>query len=291
MEQRGSILLLGDENFQTGEWLETAKSVSAEVAGASLPDSIQPGSSIDVVITNLSFNVPLDKAFQSLKSGKGERILVVALPAGSPYSPQELAEKGAHYIFQDQEIPKHASSILYEALRRVKPRPPISEGVLESRFEFKAQDYRDDFRKLALLDSLEALSMIDRKTKLRLLLAYQEALANAVEHGCLGLDSSLKDDFDESGKDSFSICRHKRMKDPSWNQRKVFVEARWSNGLLEIIIEDEGVGFLKEERSNSENLSLHGRGIGLIYSLMDDVEYGKHGRKLVMRKRLSNHGA
>lgn len=291
MEQRGSILLLGDQQFQTGKWLETAKSVSDAVAGALLPDNIEASASIDVVITNLSFDVPLEEAFHALKNGKGERVLVVALPADSPYSPQELADKGAHYIFQDQVLPSRAASVLHEALRRVRPRPPVLDGVLESKFEFKAQDYRDDYRKLALLDSLEALCMIDRKNKLRLLLAYQEALTNAVEHGCLELDSILKEDFDETGKDSFSIRRHERLRDPNWNQRKVYVEARWANAVLEISIEDEGKGFLKEEKTNSEALPLHGRGIGLLYSLMDEVEYDKHGRKLVMRKRLTNHGA
>lgn len=291
MEQRGSILLLGDQQFQTGKWLETAKSVSDAVAGESKPEAIHPETSIDVVITNLSFTAPLEEAFQALKDGKGERVLVVAIPADCPYSPQELADKGAHYIFQDQEIPARAASVLHEALRRVRPRPSVLEGILECKFAFKAQDYRDDFRKLALLDSLEALCMIDRKSKLRLLLAYQEALTNAVEHGCLELDSRLKEEYDETGKDSFSISRHLRLRDPKWNQKKVFVEARWSNGSLEILIEDEGSGFLKDEKINSEATQLHGRGIGLLYSLMDEVEYSKHGRKLLMRKRLNNHGS
>ena len=291
MEQRGSILLLGDRDFQTGPWLKTAQAVSTEVAGAEIPNSIESSASVDVVITNLSFSVPLDEAFKALKEGNGERVLVVALPQNSPYTPQELAEHGAHFIFSDSEFPARAASVLHEALRRVRPRKGTLDGVLETKFQFRAQDYREEFRKLAILDSIEALCLIDRKDRLRLLLAYQEALTNALEHGCLELDSRLKDVFDNEGQDSFSLSRKNKLRDPNFNQRRVFVEAKWENEEIQICIEDEGKGFLQTEQTEANSLKLYGRGIGLLNSLMDTVVYSKHGKKLVMGKSFKKHGS
>jgi serine/threonine-protein kinase RsbW len=91
--------------------------------------------------------------------------------------------------------------------------------------------------------------------------AVNEALANAVEHGC-GHDSS--------------------------QQVEVLVECDPEHGML-IVVRDPGSGFdpakvpspVVGERLYAD----HGRGIYLINQLMDEVRYERGGTEIWMRKR------
>lgn len=92
-------------------------------------------------------------------------------------------------------------------------------------------------------------------------LAIQEALANAVIHGCR----------EDPGK---SV--------------KVTVACEEEHGML-IVVRDPGVGFDPKSVPNplvGENIYAdHGRGIYLISQLMDEVRYERGGTEIWMRKR------
>jgi serine/threonine-protein kinase RsbW len=95
--------------------------------------------------------------------------------------------------------------------------------------------------------------------ELQIELAIQEALANAVVHGC--------------------------QKDPS-RKVQVCVACDESRGML-IVIKDPGSGFEPEKIPSplmGQNLySDHGRGIFLINQLMDEVRFEKGGTEIWMR--------
>lgn len=92
-------------------------------------------------------------------------------------------------------------------------------------------------------------------------LALQEALANAVVHGCQG--------------------------DPS-RHVQVTVGCDQSRGML-ILIRDPGPGFDPSQIPSpivGQNIfASHGRGVYLINQLMDEVRYDKGGTEILMRKR------
>ena len=92
-------------------------------------------------------------------------------------------------------------------------------------------------------------------------LALQEALANAVVHGCKG---------DTNKRVQFCVTCD---------------EAR---GML-IIVRDPGTGFdpasLPSPVQGQQIYSTHGRGIYLINRLMDEVRFEKGGTEIHMRKR------
>ncbi|HZS51541.1 MAG TPA: ATP-binding protein [Bryobacterales bacterium] len=94
-------------------------------------------------------------------------------------------------------------------------------------------------------------------------LALAEAVANAVIHG--------------------------NRSDPG---KKITICGGCENGrTLVLVITDEGEGFDPSglpDPTVSENIfATHGRGVFLIKQLMDQAEYRKGGRQLVLRKRLS----
>jgi serine/threonine-protein kinase RsbW len=99
----------------------------------------------------------------------------------------------------------------------------------------------------------------DKDTTFAIHVALEEALINAIKHG---------NKLDKS--------------------KKVHIQARIDPKKAEITIEDEGPGFVREEVPDptaEENLcKCSGRGILLIESYMNDVEYSKQGRRLKMVK-------
>lgn len=108
-------------------------------------------------------------------------------------------------------------------------------------------------------DQLIQLNVPEDK-RLEIVLAVQEALANAVVHGC---------------------------KNDSSKEVRVRLE-RHSSGRILITVTDPGQGFLPERLSNpkhTENLYAgHGRGVYLIRELMDEVSFENNGSQIRMWK-------
>jgi serine/threonine-protein kinase RsbW len=100
------------------------------------------------------------------------------------------------------------------------------------------------------------------ETRFEIELAVQEALANAVVHGCKNDPSKLV---------------HCRLE-------------RHPNGRILIVVSDPGEGFLPEEVLDPkapENIHRsHGRGVYMICQLMDDVHFHSNGSELHMWKYL-----
>jgi serine/threonine-protein kinase RsbW len=113
----------------------------------------------------------------------------------------------------------------------------------------------------AILEELERQGF-STESRYSVNLALCEAVINAIKHGNRG--------------------------DP---EKKVHVSAKVSAKQVEIVVEDEGMGFDRatvEDPRRDENLhKTHGRGILLIESSMDRVEWTRGGRRLKM-VRLNN---
>ncbi len=105
---------------------------------------------------------------------------------------------------------------------------------------------------------------ISEDEEIDLLVALQEALANAVVHGC-------RDD------------RNKKI------ECTVNVDASEIN----IVIRDPGPGFntsIGDSAEDGTNLTQHGRGIMLMRSLMDEITYRQGGSELHMKKLRGTRG-
>jgi serine/threonine-protein kinase RsbW len=100
----------------------------------------------------------------------------------------------------------------------------------------------------------------DEGDQIDILVAMQEALANAVLHGC-------KDD-------------------PA---RKIRCTVSAGESDIVISVRDPGPGFdlaLADPENYQVTTLTHGRGICLMRSLMSEVNFARHGSEIVLRKRL-----
>jgi serine/threonine-protein kinase RsbW len=111
----------------------------------------------------------------------------------------------------------------------------------------------------AICETLVSLEVSEQK-RLEVGLALQEALSNAVVHGC--------------GNDPTKQVRCRVKSDPQ--------------GRIVIIVTDPGPGFspdLLPDPRRDENLHAdHGRGVYLIRQLMDEVHFGPRGSEITMWK-------
>ena len=108
---------------------------------------------------------------------------------------------------------------------------------------------------------------------------FSELFSNALDHGILNLDSALKRTADGFAK--YYMEREARLGNLHEGSIKihVFHQPRDEGGLLTIRIEDSGGGFDYEKNTLSleENIGNAGRGIQLLNSICENIEYLGNG--------------
>jgi nitrogen fixation/metabolism regulation signal transduction histidine kinase len=112
---------------------------------------------------------------------------------------------------------------------------------------------------------------------------------NALEHGNLEMDSSLKGDI-FSSKDSYTTLLLERRMDPEFASRPIEVVMDATPERYEVVITDGGKGFdaRKVSRVNDETLARQcGRGLAMIHMVMDEVHHNAKGNqiRMVLKKK------
>jgi DNA-binding response OmpR family regulator len=121
-------------------------------------------------------------------------------------------------------------------------------------------------------------------------MALHEALVNALEHGNLELESTLKGDL-FALEDPYSKLREERMADPIFAGRLIEIRLAMDTERFELEISDEGRGFDTSQVSalpmGSDMGSHCGRGLPLIFLVMDEVHFNDKGNqiRLVLRRK------
>jgi CheY-like chemotaxis protein len=122
-------------------------------------------------------------------------------------------------------------------------------------------------------------------------MAFHEALVNALEHGCLELDSSLKGDL-FAEQDPFAAMVQERLADPCYAGRSIDVELHITPQRFEAVITDGGPGFNTATVGRFTDASLGrqcGRGLAMIQLVMDEVSHNDKGNqiRLVLNRKES----
>jgi CheY-like chemotaxis protein len=136
-----------------------------------------------------------------------------------------------------------------------------------------------------LQDNITRMGLCDEIGRIRVSIALQEALLNAMQHGNLEVASEVKEK-DEKG---FQALLERRRREKPYLARRVYVTARESPAEAVYVIRDEGPGFdpskLPDPTDPSNLDRVSGRGLLLIRTFMDKVNHNKAGNEITMVKR------
>jgi CheY-like chemotaxis protein len=136
-----------------------------------------------------------------------------------------------------------------------------------------------------LQENITRMRLCDEIGRIRVSIALQEALLNAIHHGNLEVASDMKEK-DEKGY--HALVEHRRREKP-FRTRRIYVTARETPGEAVYIVRDEGPGFdpskLPDPTDPSNLDRVSGRGLLLIRTFMDKVYHNETGNQITMVKR------
>lgn len=176
---------------------------------------------------------------------------------------------------------------LLDAARIDRDQQRLLECVEQQELHFKL---RNDPAIVPLLtghlrQSIAQMQLCDATATIRVGVALQEALLNAIHHGNLELKSELR----EQPSSVYYKLGEQRRFQPPYDGRHVYVSARLTRSEAIYTIRDEGPGFdpaTLPDPTKPENIEkCSGRGLLLIRTFMDQVSHNAAGNELTMIKR------
>jgi CheY-like chemotaxis protein/anti-sigma regulatory factor (Ser/Thr protein kinase) len=134
--------------------------------------------------------------------------------------------------------------------------------------------------------TIRAIGVCDHTCGIRVSVALEEAINNAMFHGNLEITSAER----TGDREAYRVLLADRLRTPPYCERTVGVQAKVSPEEAVFIIRDQGPGFDPNnlpDPTDPENLEkASGRGLLLMRTFMDSVEFNRAGNEVIMIKRL-----
>jgi len=211
-----------------------------------------------------------------------EEVAVAALKAGAAsYVPKKNLSRDL------EETVRNVLSIAHSE----RAEQQVLESLTSVRMVFELGNEISALRPLILLmqSHIRQLGICDEADIVRISTALQEGLINAIEHGNLELDSTLRELKDNTYQ---KLGDERRQQEP-YRSRKVHVTAEFNREGCRWTIRDEGQGFdpasLPDPRDPANLQRASGRGLLLIRTFMDEVAFNDNASEITMfRKRSSS---
>ncbi len=135
-------------------------------------------------------------------------------------------------------------------------------------------------------EELDGLGLLDHMGRIRLSIALQEALTNALFHGNLEVSSELRQEDEQR---FFQEAEARRVQEP-YASRRIHVVICIDHRAATFVVDDEGPGFdtarFDRPVEDEDMVKIGGRGLLLIRTFMDEVAFNPAGNSITMRKRL-----
>ena len=200
------------------------------------------------------------------------------------------AERFDGLTLSDQNISDGGDGVgVKPLLDNSRHRPPTKgnerrTNTRELRF-WIANDFGQARRVVSILEDVwNELGCFTKSDSFRVILALEEALANAIVHGNLEIGSNMRDQDDGTYEELMAT----RLKQPPFQSRRVRVAATFTTHQTVFEICDEGKGFdvsaLPDPTAEDRLSRSHGRGLLLIQSLVDEVRYNECGNQITLVK-------
>jgi CheY-like chemotaxis protein len=229
--------------------------------------------------------------------------LVAAVRARSPHVPvilmtsrgsEEIAaralDEGAASYVPKRLLPRRLAETVDRLLlvsRRRRERSPLLDRMTEVSCSFVLTNDAKlaDLLVSHLQEQAVQMGLCDETECMRIGVALQEALTNAMHHGNLQVGS----EFRESRHSEYHALIAKRCLESPYRDRCVYVTARLTRDEAAFVIRDEGEGFdpskLPDPREVTNLDKASGRGVLLMRSFMDEVRFEDRGRSVTLVKR------
>lgn len=128
----------------------------------------------------------------------------------------------------------------------------------------------------------------DAAEQIRVAVALEEALLNAIIHGNLEVGSELRERSDDAYRQAVESRRHSR----EYGRRRVYLRCEVDSTQARFIVRDEGPGFdvrtLPDPRDPENLTRASGRGVLLMRAFMDEVVYNGLGNEVTLVKHRSS---
>jgi len=245
----------------------------------------------DIVITDLQ--MPEMNGLELVTAVKANfpdiPVLLMTAQGSEEIAAQALQQGAASYVpkrrLADDLVPT-VERVLATA-RDERRRSRLMHHVTESDTTFVLDNDPEVLQLLVcyLLNVLRCLPLGDETERLRVGIALEEALANAYHHGNLQLAA---DGSSPDRKRHEELASQRRIEAP-YRDRRIHVRARINRAEAVFVIRDEGPGFDTARFLSASGLSPadhgFGRGIMLMRSIMDEVNYNPAGNEVTLIKR------
>lgn len=250
----------------------------------------------EIIITDLDLPGMTGQAFlDAIRSQKPNQAIMVVSGESHAQDGIRALRAGAVDFLQkpiDPRFLKETITRIVATLREAGQQSKLAQCLegYSARYNFATKDVGGVPFTPPILDELHKANLIDLNCKLKIVLAFQEAFANSVEHGNLELPSTWKDEFDSEGNDKFSKVKEARLNDPNYAERRIIVGCSVAGSNLSLSIADEGLGFNapnggKIDFTDEVSLLSYGRGLRILFGTMDSVVYERGGRTVTLIKK------
>ncbi|HET6880513.1 MAG TPA: response regulator [Pirellulales bacterium] len=132
---------------------------------------------------------------------------------------------------------------------------------------------------------ISRLKLCDETGRIRMAIALEESLLNALYHGNLEVSSDLRE---QDTRKYYALADERRREEP-YRNRTIHFEANLGVREMTFVVRDSGPGFNPHavpdptDPANLEKAS--GRGLMLIRAFMDEVQHNERGNEITMTKR------
>lgn len=172
------------------------------------------------------------------------------------------------------------------AAERGRSRARLLQHLTRQSMEFELEN---DLKQIAplqkmIVESCHQMGVVTERDRVRVAVAIEEAVSNAMIHGNLEVSSKLREELDNS----YEELIRQRQQDKLYSSRRVHLKCELTRELARVTIEDSGPGFEVSEIPDArevDRISLpSGRGILLMRSFMDAVNYNETGNRVTLVK-------
>ena len=241
---------------------------------------------IDLVVTDLQ--MPELDGLQLVKTMRAEfpgiPVILVTGVGSEEVATQALNAGAASYVpkAKTAELLVPTVQNLIAIMQEGYSLERLLRKAIETRFEFVLNN--DEAYTSAIIElclkMLEGMSPLDQIERLRVGVAIEHAMSNALYRGNLQIDPRLQVHGNKRETKEFAALIQQRMS--KFKDRTIYVCLDIKPDEFECVIRDQGPGFEPDDHASIEGAA--GRGLILMQAFMDEVEFDLTGNEVRLRK-------